>query len=94
MANAQRTKSDIATSDRREIVDKARRDSRIQNDELTTERRNKADKLIEDKRLRNDSMTANRRKINDMNPWRTLAISILILVVLAALAFGAYYLFR
>jgi hypothetical protein len=94
MANAQRTKSDIATTDRREIADKARRDNRIHNDELTTERRNKADKIMEDNRLRNDEMTTNRRKINDRNPLRTLAISLLIIVIIAALALGTYLFFR
>lgn len=94
MANAQRTKSDTATTDRRQVADKIRRDNRIHNDELTIKRRNKADKIMDDKRLRNDEMTSNRRKINDRNPWRTFAITILILAILAALACGAYYLLR
>ena len=88
MANAQRTRNDLATMDRREIVDKARIDNRNKNDELTVERRDKADKIMEDNRLRNDEMTANRRKKNDRNPWRTFVISLL---VIAALAAGAYY---
>ena len=92
MANAQRIKNDIATTDRRETAGKARRDSRVHNDELTIERRNKADRIIDENRLRNDEMTNNRRKINDRNPERTiLIISLLILVVLAL---GAYLILR
>jgi len=94
MANAQRTKNDTATIDRREMTDKTKRDNRTRNDELTIERRQKADKIMDEHRLRNDEMTADRRKINDRNPWRTLAISLLILAILSALAFGAYYFFR
>ncbi len=90
MASAQRTKNDMETTDRREVADKIRRDNRIHNDELTIERRQKADKLIDENRLRNDEMTANRREINDRNPWRTLAIVLLILVTLAI---GAYVLY-
>jgi len=93
MANIQRTKNDIATTDRREIADKTRRDNRIRSDELTAERRLKADKTMKDNRLRNDEMTVNRRKMNDRNPWRTLAISILIIAA-ATLAVGAYLIFR
>jgi hypothetical protein len=94
MANAQRTKNDIETIDRRKMVDRTVRDNRIRNDELTRERRLKADKTIDDNRLRNDEMTTNRRKMNDRNPWRTLAISLLILAILATLAIGAYLIFR
>ncbi|MFA6022549.1 MAG: hypothetical protein WC781_00510 [Candidatus Pacearchaeota archaeon] len=90
MANIQRTKNDMATIDRREIADKVKRDSRIYNDNLTIERRNKADKIIEESRLRNDEMTTNRRKMNDRNPWRTLAICLLIII---ALAIGVFYFF-
>ncbi|MFA4953586.1 MAG: hypothetical protein WC584_05160 [Candidatus Pacearchaeota archaeon] len=90
MANIQRTKNDMATTDRREMEDKIVRDNRIRNDELTKEHRAKADQIMNNHRLRNDEMTINRRKINDRNPWRTLAISLLILAVLAI---GAYYLF-
>ena len=90
MENAQRTKNDIATTDRREIADRARRDSRIHNDELTIERRNRTDKTREENRLRNDEMTSHRRKINDRNPWRTLAI---VLLILAASAIGTYFLY-
>jgi hypothetical protein len=86
MANRQRKKSDMATTERREIADKTTRDNRIRNDELTTERRNKADKIMDENRLRNDEMTIHRRKINDRNPWRTLAI---VLLLLAALAVGS-----
>jgi hypothetical protein len=81
MANRQRKKSDMATTDRRETADKTLRDNRIRNDELTIERRNKADKIMNENRLRNDEMTIHRRKINDRNPWRTLAI-VLLLVAL------------
>ena len=94
MANAQRTKNDTATIDRRKITDKTIRDNRIRNDELTIERRDKADKIMDENRLRNDEMTAYRRKINDRNPWRTLAISVLIIALLATLAIGIYYFFR
>ena len=90
MANAQRTKNDTATTDRREMADKIRIDSRNKNDELTIERRDRADKIREDNRLRNDEMTAGRREKNDRNPWRTLAIS---LIIIAVLAIGAYYFF-
>jgi hypothetical protein len=90
MTNAQRTKNDFATMDRREITDKIIRDNRVKNDQLTIERRDRADKTREDNRLRNDEITNNRRKINDRNPWRTLAISLL---VLALLAIGVYYFF-
>jgi len=88
MTNRQRMESDTATTDRRDMADKTMRDNRIRNDELTKERRDKADKIMEDKRVRNDEMTTNRRKINDRNPWKTIAISLLII---AALAIGTYY---
>jgi len=90
MANLQRKKNDRTTEDRRELADETIRDNRVKNDELTLERRNKTDKAMNERRLRNDEMTDNRREINDRNPWRTLAISLLII---AALAVGAYYLF-
>ena len=90
MANLQRMKSDTATGDRREMADRTVRDNRIRNDELTRERRLRADKTMIDNRLRNDEMTSNRRKINDRNPWRTIAIFLLILTVLAV---GAYFIF-
>ncbi len=90
MTNIQRMKSDIATMDRRDQTDRTVRDNRNRNDELTGERRSEADKTLRDSRIRNDEMTANRRKINDQNPWGTLAISLLIL---AALAIGAYLIF-
>ena len=88
MANMQRTENDSITTYRRGIADRARVDNRNRNDELTEERRAKADKTREMNRSRNDEITANRRKVNDRNPWRTFAISLLIL---AALAAGAYY---
>jgi hypothetical protein len=88
MTNRQRMKNDSATEDRREMADKARRENRIRSDRLTKERRDNADKNMREKRLRNDEMTSHRRKINDRNPWRTLAISLLLLVILAI---GAYY---
>ena len=90
MTNAQRTRNDIATTDRRETADKLRLDNRTHNDALTIERREKADKIMAENRIRNDEMTNNRRRANDSNPWRTFAISLLIL---AALATGAYYYF-
>ena len=89
MANAQRTENDRITTYRRAIADRATRDTRIKNDEQTIERREKADKALDEHRLKNDQMTLERRKVNDRNPWRTLAISLLIL---AALAVGTYYL--
>jgi hypothetical protein len=89
MASLQRTKNDRTTDDRREIEDEIRRDNRIKNDALTAEKREKADQVMSEHRLRNDEMTDARRKANDRNPWRTLAISLLIM---AALAVGAYYL--
>jgi hypothetical protein len=90
MTNRQRMESDTATTDRRDMADKTMRDNRIRNDELTKERRDRADKTMEDKRSRNDEMTTNRRRVNDRNPWRTLAISLLLLAVLVV---GAYLLF-
>jgi len=90
MTNNQRMKNDKITEDKREMADQIVRDNRIKNDELTMERRYKADKTRDEDRLRNDEMTDSRRKINDRNPWRTLAISLLIL---AALAIGTYYFF-
>ncbi len=88
MANVQRTKNDLATTDRRETADKIRQDNREKNDELTRAHRANADRIIEEHRLRNDEMTSNRRKANDRNPWRTFAISLLII---AALVVGTYY---
>ena len=90
MANIQRTRNDLATTDRRETSDQIKLDNRKRNDELTIQRRNKADKEMEDNRLKNDELTASRRKRNDRNPWRTFTIWLLILV---ALAIGAYYYF-
>jgi len=90
MANIQRTKNDMATENRRETADKLIKNNRIRSDKLTMERRMKADKTIDENRLRNDEMTFNRRRINDRNPWRTLVI----LLLLAALATGAYLIFR
>lgn len=90
MANRQRKKNDVATGDRREMADRARIDNRNKNDELTRERRLNADRIMRENRLRNDEMTSHRRKMNDRNPWRTLAISLLLI---AALAIGAYYFF-
>jgi hypothetical protein len=90
MANIQRTKNDMATENRRETADKLIKNNRIRSDKLTMERRMKADKTIDENRLRNDEMTVNRRRINDRNPWRTLVI----LLLLAALATGAYLIFR
>jgi len=72
------------------MADKIKRDNRIRSDELTAERRDRADKAMEENRSRNDEMTINRRRINDRNPWRTLAIWLL----LAALVTGAYLIFR
>jgi hypothetical protein len=90
MTNRQRMKSDIATIDRREMTDKTTRDNRIRNDKITGERRFKADKTVEKSRLRNDEITANRREIKDGNMNTALAISLLILIVLAV---GAYFVF-
>ena len=80
----------MATENRRETADKLIKNNRIRSDKLTMERRMKADKTIDENRLRNDEMTFNRRRINDRNPWRTLVI----LLLLAALATGAYLIFR
>ena len=90
MANQQRTKNDIATTDRRELADKTRKDNRKKNDELTAERRDKTDRIMKESRLKNDEMTIHRREINDRNPWRTFAITLLILAILAI---GAYFLY-
>ncbi|MEK6928290.1 MAG: hypothetical protein AABX11_07700 [Nanoarchaeota archaeon] len=90
MATRQRRINDIATDNRRETEDNLIRDNRIKNDEQTQERRDKADDAMQEHRLRNDEMTIARRKINDRNPWRTLAISLLILAILAI---GIYYYF-
>jgi hypothetical protein len=91
MANKQRIQSDMATTDRREVADKLKKDNRIRNDELTIERRSRADKFTEDKRARNDDMTADRRRANDRNPWRTFTIYLLIILII--LGIGAYYFF-
>lgn len=89
MANLQRKKNDRTTEARREVADELRRDNRIKNDALTAEKRKKADQVMNEHRLRNDEMTDARRRANDRNPWKTLAISLLII---AALAVGTYYL--
>jgi len=80
----------MVTSDKREMADRMRKENRISNDSITTERRIREDKARDESRLKNDEMTANRRRLNDRNPWRTFAIWLLIIAVLAL---GAYYLF-
>ena len=90
MTTKQRTENDQATMDKREMVDKTRRENRDRNDELTKERRYHADKNMNTNRLRNDEITKHRRKMNDRNPWRTLAIFLLFIAVLVV---GAYYFF-
>lgn len=90
MTTIQRMKSDTATIDRREIADKTTRDNRIRNDKITGKRRFRADNTVTKNRLRNDEITANRREIKDGNPSIALAISLLIVVVLAV---GAYFIF-
>ncbi len=88
MANVQRKKNDMKTEDRREMVDDITQVNRERNDAITADRRKKADKIIEEQRTKNDEMTSARRKANDRNPWRTFAIWLLIVAVLAL---GAYY---
>ncbi len=90
MATRQRMKNDNATEYRRDVSDAVKKDNRDRNDELTRERRVQADKAMEQHRLKNDEMTDNRRKRNDRNPWRTFAIWLLILIILAA---GVCYFF-
>ncbi len=89
MTNAQRTKNDMATTDRREMTDELIKDNRLKNDVITANRRQKADKILEENRLKNDEMTDSRRKSNDRNPWRTFVIVLIILGV----ACGIYYYF-
>ncbi len=90
MANKQRMKSDMSTSDRRELADKTMKGSRARNDELTLERRSRADETMDDNRLRNDELTAHRRAMKDGNFGAALAIASLILIILVA---GVFFIF-
>lgn len=90
MTNLQRRENDRATITRRDSVDKIRMENRAHNDEVTAERRERQDKIRDDSRLKNDEMTSSRRKENDRNPWRTFAISLLIIAIIAT---GVYYYF-
>lgn len=82
--------SDIATMDRRDVVDRTLRDNRNKNDDLTKERRSKADKTMHDNRLKNDEITSDRRELKDGNLGMALEVSLVILLVLAI---GAYFIF-
>jgi len=86
MTTTQRRKSDMATMDKRETVDKALNISRDRNDALTQERRFEADKTIDANRARNDEITADRRAVKDGNRDMVLAISFLTLIVLTVTA--------
>lgn len=88
MTNIQRMKSDMATMDKREVVDRAKVDSRGRNDEATQERRFKADEAMNLHRIKNDEITADRREVKDANTDMALAIS---LSALAVLAVGAFF---
>ncbi len=78
MTNIQRTKSDMATIDKRDIVDKELKDHRDANDALTKERREKADVKMDESRLKNDELTAERRETKDENVNTALVMSLLI----------------
>lgn len=69
MTSIQMLKNDLATIDKREIVDRATVNSRNRNDALTQERRFKADKTIGQNRLKNDEMTADRREMKSMSEF-------------------------
>ena len=71
MTNIQRIENDMATSDRRDIVDRTVMDNRNKNDELTWERRTKADKkeiasqTTKNSRNKNDELTRVKRDKTD-----------------------------
>ena len=88
MTAIQRMKSDIATTDRREMEDEAVRDHRQKNDEITMERRFKADRDMEHSRIRNDELTANRRETKDGSP--AIALTVLLLMLLS-FGVGAFF---
>jgi len=91
MAKLRRLKSDMATTDKRKMADKAKSDSRDRNDVLTQERRSEEDATLNKNRERNDETTANRRRIKDSNhsKW-TLIIFLLVLITLAIGAFSIF----
>lgn len=88
MTNAQRMRSDMATTDRRKTADNTVQTNRIRNDEMTETRRSNADKTIEKSRVRNDEITANRRETNDGNQRIVFALFI---ALLAVMAIGIYF---
>ena len=91
MTDIQRIKSDIATTDRRELEDDATSNSRIRNDEVTKERRSEADKTKDEHRSKNDKITAERREVKDANP--TTPILKILSVFLIGLVAGTFFIF-
>lgn len=71
MTNMQRMENDLATADRREMVDRTVMDNRNKNDGLTWERRTKADRketasqTTKNNRNKNDELTRDKRDKTD-----------------------------